>query len=343
MTYHLLQANALNLPLEDETVDLIVTSPPYWGLRTYKDNGETITEQLGAEATPQEFVQSLLVATQEMMRVLKPSGSIFVNLGDKYAGSGGHNNADIGGQGRGPSNYLKTGAPHKSLIGIPWRYAIGCIDDLGLLLRAEIIWSKTNSMPDSALDRVRRTHEHWFHLTKNPQYFSNIDSLREPYADSSKPRMEKGFKNSGYQAQKGRVTGDGEATGEISKTSGHPLGKTPSSVWQVTMEPLRVPKELGIDHYAAYPSEWPRRIILGWSPLGGTVLDPFGGTGTTASVANTLGRHGISVDLSADYLKIAEWRMNDPKLKKRILDKTFQDCEINQAENASSFTGITQT
>lgn len=383
MTYQLIQANALHLPIEDESVDLIVTSPPYWGLRTYKDGDSAVEAQIGAEAHPKEFIDALLRATSEMKRVLKPSGSIFVNLGDKYAGSGGHNNASIGGQGRGPSNYPKTGAPAKSLIGIPWRYAIGCVDQLGLLLRAEIIWSKSNGMPDSALDRVRRSHEHWFHLTKNPEYFSSIDYIRESREDA----------------------GDGA------------LGKTPGSVWQVNLEPLRVPEELGVDHYAAFPSEWPRQFVLGWSPQGicrtcgegirartakqstgdttsdfgmgkrhqgigelgpgdrsykrgqwapgvfyritglscgcvggpsawdrAVVLDPFGGTGTTAAVAHILGRHGVSVDLSLEYQKIARWRCDNEKFRKKVLSKsTFQPCMMSQAENASSLIGITQT
>ena len=378
MSYSLIQGNALDLKLPDESVDLIITSPPYWGLRTYQDAGEAVSEQIGAEAEPSEFIDALIASTAEMQRVLKPTGSIFVNLGDKYAGSGGHNNAGIGGAGRGPSNYPKTGAPAKSLIGIPWRYAIRTIDELGLLLRAEIIWSKSNGMPDSAIDRVRRSHEHWFHFTKNAQYFSAIDHVRE-------------------------MTEFG-------------LGKTPGSVWQVNMEPLRVPQELGVDHYAAFPSVWPRQFIQGWSPsrycmecgkpitpvtikhasgeettkfgmgkrhqgigqLGpgdteykrGTwatgvtyeivgyecphlcdgettesvVLDPFGGTGTTAAVAHILGRHGISVDLSADYLRIADWRCNDEKFRKKVLEKVnVQDWVMSQAENASSSTGMTHT
>lgn len=93
---------------------------------------------------------------------------------------------------------------------------------------------------------------------------------------------------------------------------GNPLGKLPGSVWTIPTQPLRVPDHLGVDHFAAFPMEWPRRIIRGWSPADGTVLDPFGGTGTTALVARAWGRHGISVDMSADYCRLAEWRVNDP-------------------------------
>ena len=170
----IVRGNALALPLDDSTVDLIVTSPPYFGLRSYQDGGEHYGGQIGSEATPAEFVDALIAATREMVRVVKPSGSIWVNLGDKYAGS----NGQPGGAGSstlvGTTSHTRgmtankapaTGAPTKSLIGVPWRYAIRCIDDLGLILRANVIWSKPNGLPESVTDRVRRSHEDWFHLS----------------------------------------------------------------------------------------------------------------------------------------------------------------------------------
>lgn len=264
----------------------------------------------------------------------------------------------------------------KSLIGVPWRYALRCIDDLGLILRAEVIWSKPNGLPESVRDRVRRSHEQWFHFTLNPRYYSAVDEIREPHT---------------YPNDKGRVVGSkygDEATASI--TGGvrvlNPLGKLPSSVWTIPTEPLRVPPELGIDHFAAFPTEWPRRIITGWSPRGvcvecgagrrpvvtkttlgadnsyagtarstarpkewlamkaahpdritgeacdcpeptapttpGVVLDPFGGTGTTTLVAEALGRQGISVDMSADYCRLAEWRTTDPKQRAKVARKS---------------------
>jgi site-specific DNA-methyltransferase (cytosine-N4-specific) len=296
---------ALALPLPDASVDLVVTSPPYFGLRSYQDGGEHYSGQIGAEATPAEFVDALIAATAEMVRVLKPSGSIWVNLGDKYAGStngtGAHRALSRvgGGQGR-----TTTGAPTKSLIGIPWRYALRCIDDLGLILRAEVIWSKPNGLPESVTDRVRRSHETWFHFTVRPRYFSAVDEVREPHLSVVTPgRRHEGaafgaIKNGG---------GDGSR-----HTDGNPLGKLPGSVWDIPTQPLRVPDHLGIDHFAAFPMEWPRRIIRGWCPEGGTVLDPFGGTGTTALVAKAHGRKAHHVDLSADYCRLAQWRVTDP-------------------------------
>ena len=138
----ILRGNALALALADESVDLIVTSPPYFGLRSYQDGGEHYAGQIGDEPTPAEFVDALIAATAEMVRVLKPSGSIWVNLGDKYAASGGGGaGSSDGTTGRGPRPARRlSGIPAKSLMGIPWRYAIRCIDDLGLILRAEVIW-----------------------------------------------------------------------------------------------------------------------------------------------------------------------------------------------------------
>ena len=369
MTVTILRANALALPIADSSVDLVVTSPPYFGLRSYQDGGEHYQGQIGSEATPAEFVDALIAATREMVRVLKPSGSIFVNLGDKYAqnGGGGAGSSD-GTTGRGPRppRRLPQGFRSKSLIGIPWRYAIRCIDELGLILRAEVIWSKPNGLPESVTDRVRRSHEDWVHLTKQPRYYSAVDEIREAHVYPNDTRH---LRNAGtdYEAS---------ASGYMNGPA-NPLGKLPGSVWTIPTEPLQVPDHLGIDHFAAFPMEWPRRIITGWSPrevctacgegrrpvaqqertsgdalrpaygagnhgtggstLGprgvvayitgyacacpdtsapatpGVVLDPFGGTGTTALVADVLGRDGITVDLSADYCRLAQWRTTDPK------------------------------
>lgn len=349
MTATILRGDALALPIADESVDLIVTSPPYFALRSYTDAGEHYAGQLGSEASPAQFVDALIAATREMVRVLKPSGSIWVNLGDKYSGA------------------QNTGIPNKSLMGIPWRYALRCIDDLGLILRAEVIWSKPNGLPESVTDRVRRSHEQWFHFTREPRYFSAVDEIREAHVYPNDTRH---LRNAGtdYEAS---------ASGYMNGPA-NPLGKLPGSVWTIPTEPLTVPAELGVDHFAAFPTEWPRRIIAGWSPrdvctacgqgrrpvtsrlydqqgrttnggqsiarrhesIGfgvravastlitgyscacptpdaattpGVVLDPFGGTGTVALVADALRRHGISVDLSGDYCRLAQWRTTDPR------------------------------
>lgn len=289
----LLQGDARALPLGDESVDLIVTSPPYFGLRDYGTIG-----QIGSEPGPLEFIKALIACTREMVRVLKPSGSIFVNLNDKYnsAASGQNGTKSTGlyagrcepgtraagrhdrmsGRGR-----VHPGVPLKSLMLLPERYRVGCVDELGLTVRAVIVWEKANGLPEPVTDRVRRSHEDWVHLTKQARYYGATNEIREPNADGS------------------------------------PAGRLPSSVWRVTSQPLRVPVELGVSHHAAFPMEWPRRLIMGWCPLGGTVLDPFSGTGTTALVAAMLGRNGIGVELSAEYCRLAQWRASDPKQRQR--------------------------
>ena len=430
-TAQILRANALALPLADDSVDLVVTSPPYFGLRSYQDGGEHYAGQIGDEATPGEFIDALLAVTAECVRVLKPSGSLWVNLGDKYGGSSNANlnlgewsdrNARGGGQkasrAQRPARGAVAGVRPKSLIGAPWRYAIRCIDELGLILRAEVVWSKPNGLPESVTDRVRRSHETWFHFTLEPRYFAAVDEIRETHLHPK--ALDYNARNGGPTRGSKHNADRGDAG--VSNLGGNPLGKLPGSVWEIATEPLIVPAELGIDHFAAFPTEWPRRIIQGWSPAGvcvecgegrrparsgawhfqtpghevgqralqkavdagvtadvvgdeygtktkagdntsdgprnvhpnvfrlaadfgitrlaasaamaatkralggyvcacpeptaptrpGVVLDPFGGTGTTALVAKALGMHGISVDMSADYCRLATWRTNDP-------------------------------
>jgi DNA modification methylase len=389
----ILRGDARHLPLPDGSVDLIVTSPPYFGLRSYTDAGETYDGQIGAEPTPREYIAALIECTREWTRVLKPSGSIFVNLGDSYysgKGAPGKTTTDPKNAGRNarragasPLDRSDLGFPRKSLLLLPERYRIACVDELGLIARAVIIWQKPNGLPSSVTDRVNRTHEDWVHLTKQPRYYSAVDESREPHAPA-------GLARRAYTYQAGHEGGtNGRSNGPL-RTGGerpaNPLGKLPGSVWEIATQPLNVPAELGVDHFAAFPMEWPRRLILGWSPqqvctacgegrrpvttvdrvadrpgrvqgravdalldghgpdgragsrfartstitghacacadttapsTPGVVLDPFGGTGTTALVATMLGRRGISVDLSADYCRLATWRVNDPKERAR--------------------------
>jgi DNA modification methylase len=397
MSALVVRADAAHLPLPDASVDLIVTSPPYFALRSYQDGGEHYAGQIGSEASPQEFLEALWTCTREWMRVLKPTGSLFVNLGDKYVADNRGSGSD---RKRGDAKHAPAGplgfvgretARQKSLMGLPWRYAIGCIDQLGLILRAEIVWAKPNGLPESVTDRVRRSHEQWFHFTLQLRYFSAVDEIREPHQDMSLHAQRRGERTTAYR------TAD---LGAHSMTSTmNPLGKLPGSVWEIPSEPLTVPADLGVDHFAAFPTAWPKRLILGWSPAGictacgegrrpvtevdnprrspeyrhdwtdnpgeqgrreasvvtggasalakpgwrklpppsatitgyacgcpdtsarsrpAVVLDPFGGTGTTAAVASALGRIGISVDLSHDYSRLAQWRTTDPATRAKI-------------------------
>lgn len=323
------QADARRLPLWDSTVDLVVTSPPYFALRSYTDGGEHYAGQVGSEANPQDFIDALLNVTRECIRVLKPSGSLWVNLGDKYGGKGGgtqgatsqrQGRANVDQQAR--AGYVGR---DKSLLGLPWRYALACTDQLGLILRAEVIWSKPNGLPESVTDRVRRSHEQWFHFTREPRYYADVDPIREPTDIGGRRIMSwserKAVGNVTHSPDNGHSTGVGMAP--------NPLGKLPGSVWEIASQPLTVPQHLGVDHFAAFPTEWPRRIILGWSPPGGVVLDPFGGTGTTALVASTLGRAGVSCDLSHDYSRLARWRTTDPGERARAMRVERPPVEID--------------
>ena len=393
----IVRGDALHLPLGDGTVDLIITSPPYFALRSYQDGGEHYDGQIGSEPTPTAFLEALWAVTAECWRVLKPSGSLFVNLGDKYAGTGGGNGqSGIGGpkvagvvdnRTMPKDNTKQTSGlvRAKSLMGLPWRYAIGCTDGMadpegkGWILRSEIVWSKPNALPESVRDRVRRSHEQWFHLTKNGTYYADMDRVREPHATVDGLRGDAG-------KRAGMIAVNGHRADHVTH---HPLGKLPDSVWAIPTQPLIVPEWLGVDHFAAFPTEWPRRIIEAWCPKDvctacgqgrrstttkrvgnpayhidqrdrtsvgggppsggdvtytitgedcacpdtsapstpGVVLDPFGGTGTTAMVARALGRYGVSMDLSADYLRLARWRIFESGQAARVRDRSDAEAQ----------------
>lgn len=270
MTAVAVRGDAARLPLAAGSVDLVVTSPPYYGHRRYVDGS------LGTERTPHGFVDALLGCTREWVRVLKPVGSMWVNLGDTYASyPGGRGDGRI--DKNGPRQVHAKGhgllgggvTRNKSLMGVPWRYAIRAMDELGLILRAEVIWDKTNCKPESVRDRVWRVHETWFHFTLTDRYYAT------------------------------------------SKTGPRRLAR---SVWRlgVASRALAAPARLAVRHFARFPTSLPAAIIPEWSPPGGVVLDPFGGTGTTALVADVLGRTGVSVDCSDEYSRLAQWRLADP-------------------------------
>ncbi len=325
-----IQHDARSLPIPDESVDLIITSPPYFAVREYRDDDGELKGQIGNEPTPMGFLDALDECMVEWGRVLKPGGSVWVNLNDKYAGAGGTgDNTGLSGatydhdaapDKTGVREYRKglEIAKRKSLMGIPWRFAIRQID-AGWVLRSEVIWDKPSGMPEAVTDRVRRSHETWFHFTKGQDYFSAMDEIRVPYAKDSERRMTSGgFSKSGFQVQAGRNDSTGKTTGETEYPEPNELGRIPGSVWRIPLEALRIPQATK-DHYelpghfAAFPQEWPRRIILAFSPEDGVVLDPFGGTGTTAGVARMLGREAINNDLSTAYNRLAVYRIWESK------------------------------
>lgn len=269
MTGHtlVLRGDARALPLPDESVDLIVTSPPFYALRSYSDGGEHYPGQIGSEPTPAEYIATLVDCTAEWIRVLKPTGSIFVDLGDKYSDRG-HGPNRGHGTGRGPQATALSqtrGPREKSLLLLPERYRIAAVDQLGLIARAVITWHKPNGLPESVTDRVRRSHEDWVHLTKRPRYYAAVDETREPQAELHRSTGK--VENRGTRRVDGNANQGFGLNGHTPRQY-HPLGKLPGSVWSIPSEPLVVPEHLGVDHFAAFPLEWPLRLIAGWSPPG---------------------------------------------------------------------------
>lgn len=283
MTATVIRGDARRLPFDDESVDLICTSPPYWNLRDYKKkDGKSLPGQIGAEATWREYIDNLVECAAEWDRVLKPGGSMFVVLGDKYSdrGHGPHRGNGTGRAPQGTRLRQSRGPQEKSLLGLPWRFAFGCADELGLTIRAEIIWDKKNPLPESVGDRVRRGHENIFHLVKSRYYYSAVDEIREPHLFPGKSRTSESARDAWAHA------GSQKQTGLDGVNAEHPLGKLPGSVWvwPIASAPLKVPARIehahccggrkrpgckdGLDHHAAYPPALARKIISGWSPPG---------------------------------------------------------------------------
>ena len=280
--------------LEDQSINTCITSPPYWGLRDY--NGES--EQLGLEETPEEFVENLVNVFREVKRVLRDDGTVWLNLGDSYS-SGGRTtttnqtlrgNKDYGVTRPKPSEGIKP----KDLIGIPWRVAFALQAD-GWYLRQDIIWHKPNPMPESVKDRCTKAHEYIFLLSKSVKYYFDNEAIKE---DASTVATKRNKMGEGYQADyaKGKRFSDGERVWGSTK-------RNKRSVWTVTTKPY---KEA---HFATFPMDLIEPCVLAGCPEGGIVLDPFGGSGTTAQVANSHNRDAVLIELNEEYIEIAKERI----------------------------------
>lgn len=265
--------------LPDQSVNCCVTSPPYFGLRDYGMEG-----QLGLEATPDEFVKAMVEVFREVRRVLRDDGTLWLNLGDSYA-SGGRKTRDPDEKlpQRGADFRAQDGLPEKNLIGIPWRVALALQAD-GWYLRQDIVWHKPNPMPESVKDRCTKAHEYIFLLSKSPRYHFDSEAMRE---DAIKGAAGSSF-NKGKTAthQLGRSS-DAERVDDGKRNR--------RSVWSVATKPYKGA------HFATFPAELIEPCILAGCPLGGIVLDPFGGSGTTAGVALANGRGSIACELNQEY------------------------------------------
>lgn len=290
--------------LDAGSVNCVVTSPPYFGLRDYEGN----PDQIGLEETPAAYVARLVEVLGEVHRVLADDGTLWLNLGDSYAYPPGSAGRQGSGQRKG-RRFTAEGLrgtqalPPKNLLGIPWRVAFA-LQDAGWILRNAIVWHKPNAMPESVTDRLSTRHEMLFLLTKSRSYWFDLDPIREPLVtgDPDAPRPDSW---AGRFARQGdRAT---KKHGGFTK-NGHSAGRNPGDVWSIST------RRHADAHFATFPIDVPRRCILAGCKPGGTVLDPFSGAGTTALAAQQLGRRAIGIDINASYHDIALRRMSDAPL-----------------------------
>lgn len=307
MTAFLVRSDARKPPLKDQSVDLLITSPPYFSFREYQDAGGRYEGQIGNEATPEDFIDALIECVASWIPIMKPTGSIVVNLGDKRAGSGGANNRGLSKKGPrgGPGAYNKASGKVKatSLMLLPERFRIAAVDQLGLICRDVLYWHKLNGLPDTTKSRFRAMTEDFVRFTLLPgaKAYSNMYAIAKSYSDNSHLRFRTSFSES--------VVEGGTRRWSSESVEAKPEGVIPDNVISMVNDGFRAPAWLGLDHTAAFPQEWPRLLIEAFAPQGGVVWDPFGGTGTVAMVARKLERTGINCDLSADYLRLARWRI----------------------------------
>ncbi len=251
--------------LAAESVHTCVTSPPYYGLRDYEAVG-----QIGQENTPEEYIAQLVDVFREVWRVLRPDGTLWVNIGDSYR--------------------------DKNLIGIPWLLAFALRAD-GWYLRQDIIWNKTRCIPESVRDRCTKSHEYIFLLSKSDRYYFNGPAIREPVAESTIARMKQDIAH-----QKGSFRQPGKTNGPL-KPGGNGKTRNKRSVWSLC------PAYFKGAHCAVFPEKLVEPCILAGCPEGGMVLDPFAGSGTTGIVAKRLGRSFTGVEINPAYCEIAADRI----------------------------------
>jgi DNA modification methylase len=293
--------------LADESVNCCVTSPPYFGLRDYGVDG-----QIGLEATPVAFVAELVAVFREVRRVLRDDGTLWLNLGDSYwsnTATQGRNEDKAtgnitGGTAKliagGSSTYRRTSdLKPKDLIGIPWRVAFALQAD-GWYLRQDIIWSKPNPMPESVQDRCTKAHEYVFLLSKSPRYHYDADAIAEPaiFSPGATAEVER---EPGYYAGK-HSTKNNSGRNDVSFKAIRET-RNARSVWNIAT------RSFSEAHFATFPPELAERCIKAGCPEGGTVLDPFGGAGTTGLVADRLQRNAVLIELNPAYAAMAKRRI----------------------------------
>ena len=285
--------------MAEKSVHTCVTSPPYFGLRDYG-----MDDQIGLEQTPEAFVAEMVAVFREVKRVLRDDGTLWLNLGDSYAGSGKGRNGD-GSPNVDPlskqatsagtiiGNLIKSHTPNlkpKDLIGIPWRVAFALQAD-GWYLRQDIIWHKPNPMPESVTDRCTKAHEYIFLLSKSPKYYFDYEAIKEPSIQPERAgKLERSFSTGKPDVVLRQDVGRAVMRTEI---------RNKRSVWTITTKPFKGA------HFATFPPDLIEPCILAGCPEGGTVLDPFGGAGTTGLVASNHNRNSILCELNPKYAQLA--------------------------------------
>lgn len=318
--------------LPNESIDTVITSPPYWGLRFYGEEANTVWGgnpdckhewvngfcekcgawygQLGLEPTFEMYLEHLWQIFDEIWRILKPTGTVWVNLGDTYNGNKkGKTDKKVGEYLKETQRYLvkpvTKNVKQKSLLMIPARFAIGMIDR-GWILRNVIIWHKPNAMPESVKDRFTEDFEYIFFFVKQKKYY--FKQILEPFNDATLKRINYAFNKSKSDIQSAvKSTGQRKFAENVKK--GKLLGRNKRTVWNIATKPL---KEA---HFAPFPPDIPEICIRAGCPEDGIVLDPFMGSGTTAYVAEQLGRKWIGVEINPEYCEIAKRRLSKVQQK----------------------------
>lgn len=290
--------------IPDDVIQTCITSPPYWGLRDYGEEG-----QLGLEATPEEYVAKMVEVFTEVRRILKDDGTLWLNLGDSYAGGGRgaycDDNSKQSTNSGSLSDALKSneykfppGLKPKDIVGIPWRVAFALQKD-GWYLRSDIIWHKPNPMPESVNDRPTKAHEYLFLLANSGRYFYNAAAISESTVtcdNSTRDRDNTKLNNTPGRTKMGGLIVNNYET------------RNKRSVWTINTKPYPGA------HFATFPPDLINPCILAGSKPGDIVLDPFGGSGTTAQRAKAYGRKYIHIDLG--YADLAEDRLRQEELFK---------------------------
>ncbi len=328
--------------LPEASVQCCVTSPPYWGLRDYGHNG-----QIGLEERHTDYVSALVAVFDQVGRVLRADGTLWLNLGDCYA-----NDGKWGGETGGKQSYLGdndrkrvgrekriTGLKPKDLVGIPWAVAFA-LRDAGWWLRRDIIWSKPNAMPESVTDRPSVGHEYIFLLTKSERYFYDAAAIAEPASEAMQQQIEQGYDGLGLKDYEGagvqnpstvkaRIIANARRKSEAVGTNGRneqavnserdrrdqigSFNNNPRLRGTLTRNARSVwtinTQPYPDAHFATFPEAIPERCIKAGSSIGDTVLDPFMGSGTTGQVALQLGRSFIGIELNPAYAEMARRRI----------------------------------